>query len=107
MRRLSIENALAEELRAHQGLNELNQLRRQREMEKTIDDDAAREAFSSCSSPTPHCKAYLRQATDSLPLPAPEGSPFVGKRFPSFFQLTKEPKGGLLKGLSYQPDLPH
>lgn len=93
-----IERSLAEELRTHPGLQAVNQQRRQKEMERTLDADASLEAFQRLLDSDPSLASLFaagdRLVTTTGPAPQP---PFVERRFPSFFRLAKEPKGGLVK----------
>lgn len=93
-----IEDALTDELRSHPGLQEVNQLRRQHEMEKSIGDDAALEAFQRLLKSDPTLQSLFAPGDRLVTSTGPsKPSPFEGRRFPSFFRLAKEPKGGLVK----------
>lgn len=95
---VEIEKNLTDELRTHPGLQAINQQRRQQEMERTLDEDASIGAFQRLLDSDPSLASLFaagdRLVTTTGPAPQP---PFVGKKFPSFFRLAKEPKGGLVK----------
>lgn len=93
-----IEAGLAEELRSHPGLQAINQQRRQKELERPLDEDASLSVFQRLLDGDPSL-ASLFAAGDRLVTttgPAAQ-TPFVGRQFPTFFRLAKEPKGGLVK----------
>lgn len=93
-----IEKSLTDELRNHPGLQEINQKRRQKEMERTLDEDASLGAFQRLLDSDPSL-ASLFAAGDRLVTttgPAPQTS-FVGRKFPSFFRLAKAPNGQVIK----------
>ena len=93
-----IEKSLTDELRNHPGLQEINQKRRQKEMERTLDEDASLGAFQRLLDSDPSL-ASLFAAGDRLVTttgPAPQ-TPFVGRKFPSFFRLAKAPNGQVIK----------
>jgi hypothetical protein len=93
-----IEAGLAEELGNHPGLQAINQQRRQKELERPLDEDASLGAFQRLLDGDPSL-ASLFAAGDRLVTttgPAAQ-TPFVGRRIPAFFRLAKEPKGGLVK----------
>jgi hypothetical protein len=95
---VEIEKALADELRNHPGLQAINQQRRQKEMERAIDEDASLSAFQRLLDADPSLASLFaagdRLVTTTGPAPRPS---FVGRKFPSFFRLAKEPRGGLVK----------
>jgi hypothetical protein len=94
----AIEAALAKDLRGHPGLQELNQERRKRSLERAVSDETHRDVLQEILASDPSFAALFdlgdRLITTTGPGPRP---PFVGKPFPSFFQLAKEPSGGLVK----------
>lgn len=94
---LAIEDKLAAELRSHPGLQEVNQRRRQKEMEKHLDEEAPLSAFQELLKADPTLSQLFatgdRLVTKTGPGPQP---PFVGRKFPTYFRLVKDPKGGLI-----------
>jgi hypothetical protein len=95
----SIEERLTQELRDHPGLQALNQLRRQKVQEKFLGEEGPLDAFQSLISTDPTL-ASLFGGGDRLVTSTGPGDPpsFTGRKFPTFFRLAKEPKGGLVKG---------
>lgn len=93
-----IEKNLTDELRHHRGLQDINQQRRQKEMERTLDEDASMNAFQRLIDSDPSLASLFatgdRLVTQTGPAAQP---PFAGRTFPTFFRLAKEPKGGLAK----------
>jgi len=93
-----IEQKLAENLKDHPGLQELNQRRRQQELEQHLNEEAPLEVFQKLLNSDPTLSNLFgvggRLVTQTGPGSAP---PFVGRKFPSFFRL-KNPKEGQVKG---------
>lgn len=90
---------LKEALKDHPGLRQLNAARRKKEIEDTLsDDDETKNLFSELLKADPML-ARLFGSGDRLITKAGPGPevPFLGKRFPTFFRLTKNPSGGLVK----------
>jgi hypothetical protein len=94
----TIDAALTDDLRAHPGLQELNQQRRKAALEKAANEEVHREVLQDLLRADPSLSALLgigdRLVTATGPGPRP---PFQGKLFPTFFRLAKEPKNGLVK----------
>jgi hypothetical protein len=90
---------LKDELRDHAGLRQLNAARRRKEIEDTLsNDEETRNLFSELLKSDPML-ARLFGLGDRLITkagPGPE-TPFAGKKFPTYFRLTKNPSGGLTK----------
>jgi hypothetical protein len=93
-----IEDALATALREHPGLQRVNQLRRKKEMEKHLDADAPLSAFQSLLDADPTLSSLFAAGERLVTSTGPGDTlPFVGRRFPTYFRLAHEPKGGLTK----------
>ncbi|MBW1873386.1 MAG: hypothetical protein JRJ19_15055, partial [Deltaproteobacteria bacterium] len=94
-----IRDALAQELGNHQGLKDLNAARRKARTERTGDpsDDIAN-LVNDLIKKDPGMAEFFgfgsRLITSTGPGLPP---PFKGQKFPSYFRLEKEPKGGLVK----------
>ena len=90
---------LREELKDHAGLRQLNAARRKKEIEDTLsNDEETRNLFSELLKSDPML-ARLFGLGDRLITkagPGPE-TPFAGRKFPTYFRLTKNPSGGLIK----------
>ncbi len=94
----AIEERLAEDLRNHPGLQEINQRRRKEEMEKHLNEEAPLDVFQKLLQTDPTLSSLFmagdRLVTSTGPGNAP---PFIGRKFPTFFRLSRNPKGGLVK----------
>jgi hypothetical protein len=95
---VEIERQLADALRNHPGLPELNQRRRQMEMERHLSESTPLDALQTLIDSDPSL-ASLFSVGDQLATSTGPGQrpPFVGRRFPTFFRLSREPEGGLVK----------
>lgn len=94
-----IEDALEDELKNHPGLRALNAARRKRNIEKALEGERDTiEAFQHLLRSDPSL-AGLFSSGISLVTSTGSGEVeiFRGKKFPTFFRLIKEPKGGLNK----------
>ncbi|MCL4489165.1 MAG: hypothetical protein M1570_13695 [Chloroflexi bacterium] len=93
-----IEDKLTEALRAHPGLQEINQQRRKEELEKHLSGQAPADTFQKLLQIDPTLSRLFADGetlvTATGPLPRP---PFVGRKFPTFFRLANEPQNGLVK----------
>lgn len=94
----TIERRLADELKSHPGLQAINQQRRKKEMEKSLDEDVSLSAFQRLLEADPSLSS-LFAAGDRLVTSTGPGvqPPFHGRKFPTFFRLAKEPSNGLVK----------
>ena len=90
---------LKEALKDHPGLRQLNAARRKKEIEDTLNnEDETKNLFNELLKSDPML-ARLFGSGDRLLTkagPGPE-APFAGKQFPTYFRLTKNPAGGLIK----------
>lgn len=96
----SIFSTLREELREHPGLREHNAQRRKKRLDDTLSDkentvDYLQKLLKS--DPTLASILGLGGNVISTTGPSNDPVPFHGKQFPTYFQITKEPKGGLSK----------
>lgn len=90
---------LEEELERHPGLRALNAARRKKEIEKAIDSERSSvETFQHLLRSDP-ALAGLFSSGVQLVTSTGLGEPpeFKGKKFPTYFRLSKEPKEGLVK----------
>jgi len=90
---------LKDTLRDHPGLRQLNAARRKKEIEDTLSDDTeTKNLFSELLKADPTL-ASLFGIGDRLPTKIGPGNeqPYVGKKFPTYFRLVKEPSIGLEK----------
>lgn len=90
---------LKDALREHPGLRQLNAARRKKEIDEALsDENETKNLFSELLKADPSL-ASLFGIGDRLPSKTGPGSSqvFMGKKFPTFFKLLKNPQGGLLK----------
>ncbi len=94
----TIRKHLTDNLRNHPGLQAINQRRRQEHLESHLNQESPVGAFQKLIDNDPTL-AQLFAGGDHLVTATGPGAapPFVGRRFPTFFRLSKEPKGGLVK----------
>lgn len=97
----SVEKALAELLRTHSGLKELNARRRQEELKDVLTDEEPLKVLQKLVSSDPALAALMPSETNGRfsdpSVPEKNDKPFEGQRFPSYFQIRKEPSTGLVK----------
>jgi hypothetical protein len=94
-----IQEGLKEELKNHAGLREHNALRRQRDLEKALSDEReAVDFFQSLIKSDPSIASLLGLGNRLVTTTGPtDESTFAGRKFPTYFRLSKEPKAGLVK----------
>ena len=90
---------LDEELRSHPGLRALNAARRQKQIEKAIDSEQSSvETFQHILRSDPTLAGLFSSGVQLVTsIGSAEPPEFKGRKFPTFFRLAKEPKGGLTK----------
>jgi hypothetical protein len=91
---------LRDELKEHPGLREHNAQRKKKRLDETLSKaensvDYLQELLKS--DPTIASVLGLGNNVVSTAVPSKDVVPFNGRQFPTFFQLMKEPKGGLVK----------
>lgn len=90
---------LKDALRDHQGLRQLNAARRKKEIEDTLSDEQeTKNLFSELLKADPTL-ASLFGIGERLPTKVGPGidQSYIGKKFPTYFRLLKNPQGGLEK----------
>lgn len=93
-----IEQRITEELRNHSGLKDINALRRQRAMERPLDEEATLSAFQQLIDDDPSLASLFSGGDRLVTRTGPgERPPYIGRQFPNFFRLAKEPASGLTK----------
>jgi hypothetical protein len=81
-------------------LRELNARRRQEQLKDTLNDDEPAKVLQDLVRGSPALAAIFSPGTRIHNPHVPEeanAKPFVGKRFPTFFRLSHEPEGGLVR----------
>lgn len=93
-----LEESISEYLADHGGLAELNARRRQAAISKSADEDTVA-VLQELVKGDPTLAAIFGSGTKiKIPVgPLPDPVPFEGKRYPTYFRLSKEPAGGLVR----------
>jgi hypothetical protein len=93
-----LEDAISEYLAEHPGLRELNARRRQKAITESSDEDTAA-VLQELVKSDPTLAAIFGAGTKiKVPVgPLPDPVTFEGKRYPTFFRLSREPEGGLVR----------
>ncbi len=88
-----------EALRDHPGLRELNALRRKRDIERAITDESeTAKVFNELLRTDPALSALFSLGDRLVTSVGPANiAPFIPRKFPTYFRLTKMPPGGLVK----------
>ena len=95
----AIEEAIIDYIKDHPGIKKLNAIRRERRQQSALSEEETAKIIQSLlrSDPT---LAHLFGKGDLLRVPGKditEKEPFIGQRFPTYFRIHNEPKGGLVK----------
>ena len=97
--RAALEEAILTYLKDHPGLRELNARRRQARLAKSLSEDETAKIIQDLVRADPTL-ANLFGKGQAVKVPVgPVGPPvkYIGKEYPTFFRLTKQPAGGLVK----------
>jgi hypothetical protein len=88
-----------EESPLRSALRELNARRRQEQLQDALNDDEPARVLEDLVRTSPGLAAIFSPGTriHNPWLPDDDEKPFVGKRFPTYFRLAREPEGGLVK----------
>jgi hypothetical protein len=95
----SLQEAIVEYIKEHPGIKDLNARRRQERLASAISEEETAKVIQSLvrSDPT---LAQLFSKGELIKLPGrdiPAAEPYEGRKFPTFFRIRNEPKGGLVK----------
>lgn len=95
----ALEAAIVEYLKDHQGLRELNARRRQARLASALSEEETAKVIQGLvrSDPTLAQLFGRGQRIQAPGGPLPQAQPYVGQRFPTYFRIRNEPKGGLVK----------
>jgi hypothetical protein len=96
----AIYSTLRDELREHPALREHNALRKKKRLDETLSKEENTADYLQAllkSDPTLASILGIGGNIVSTTGPSKDPVPFHGKKFPTYFQITKEPKGGLSK----------
>ena len=95
----AVVSELESELKNHPGLKALNAVWRKREIEKALNSDRSSvEAFQHLLRSDPSLAGLFSSGIQLVTSTGPGESPeFKGRRFPTYFRLSKDPKKGLVK----------
>ena len=90
---------LREALRDHPGLRQLNAARRKKNIEETLSDKSQPEnVFRELLAADPTLASLFGNGNRLVTRVGPGTTrPFEGRKFPTFFRLTKDPRSGLIK----------
>lgn len=93
-----IEDRLADALRNHPGLQEINQSRRKQVLEAHLNEKAPLDAFQRILDLDPTLSSLFASGDNLATSTGPvEKNPFLGRKFPTFFRISNEPKDRLVK----------
>ncbi len=96
----AIYNTLREELRSHSGLEAHNARRKKKRLDETLSkDENATDYLQELLKSDPTLASMLGLGGNVISTTGPSKEPAVyrGKKFPTYFRISKEPKGGLVK----------
>jgi hypothetical protein len=96
----AIYRALREELRDHPALRQHNALRKKKRLDETLSkEENAADYLHELLKSDPTLASILGIGGNVISTTgrSSDHPPFVGKKFPTYFQIAKEPKGGLSK----------
>ena len=96
----AIYGSLRDDLREHSGLREHNAQRRKKRLEETLaKDENAADYLQELLKSDPTLASILGLGGNvvSTTGPSTELAPYHGRKFPTYFRIAKEPKGGLVK----------
>lgn len=95
----AIEDAIIEYIKEHQEIKRLNTLRRQKRLESAISQEETAKIIQNLVKSDPTL-AQLFGKGDVIRVPGKDitdTEPYVGQKFPTYFRIHNEPKGGLLR----------
>ncbi len=96
--RFALEDAISSYLKEHPGLRDLNTRRRQERISTVSEEETINILQELVRSDPTLAALFGRGQQLKIPVgPLPEPVTFEGKRYPTYFRLAKEPKGGLVK----------
>jgi hypothetical protein len=96
----AIYSTLRDDLKEHSGLREHNALRRKKRLDETLSkDENGADYLQELLKSDPTLASLLGLGGNVISTTGPSTDPVIyqGKKFPTFFRIVKEPKGGLLK----------
>jgi len=96
----AIFSTLREELREHSALREHNAQRKKKRLDETLSEkENTVDYFQELLKSDPTLASILGLGGNVISTTGPSNDPvpFHGKKFPTYFHIAKEPKGGLLK----------
>ncbi len=96
----SIYSTLREELKEHPGLRQHNAQRKKKRLDETLSkEENAADYLQELLKSDPTLASILGIGGNLITTTGPSNDPvpFHGKKFPTYFQIVKEPKGGLSK----------
>ena len=95
----AMEDAIIEYIKDHPAIKQLNAVRRQKRLESALSQEETAKIIQSLVRSDP-ALAHLFGKGDLIRIPGKditEPEPYDGKKFPTYFRINNEPKGGLIK----------
>ena len=92
-------SAIADYMKDHPGLRDLNARRRLKRMAAALSEEETAKIFQQIVRTDPSLADLFGKGRKiEVPRgPEPEKEPYIGKTFPTYFRLAREPSGGLVK----------
>lgn len=96
--RTALEQAVTDYIKDHPGLRELNARRRQARLGSTVHEEASSILQDLVRSDPTLASLFGQGRQLRVPTgPMPERENYIGRPFPTFFRLEREPRGGLVR----------
>ena len=95
----AMEDAIIEYIKDHPAIKQLNAVRRQKRLESALSQEETAKIIQSLVRSDP-ALAHLFGKGDLIRIPGKditEPETYEGKKFPTYFRINNEPKGGLIK----------
>jgi len=97
--KVAIEDEIIDFIKNHPGIKELNAIRRQRRQQSALSEEETAKIIQNLVRSDP-ALAHLFGKGELIRIPGKditEKEPFLGQKFPTYFRIHNEPKGGLIK----------
>lgn len=97
--KVALEDEIIDFIKNHPGIKELNAIRRQRRQQSALSEEETAKIIQNLVRSDP-ALAQLFGKGELIQVPGKDitkKEPFIGNKFPTYFRIHNEPKGGLLK----------